>query len=737
MSPNSWNLHNLGDILRPPAHGERDAFIDLRHEPSPRHLSACEFDALCASIARGLLRRGVRRGARIGILSENRVEFIASYLGIMRMGAVAVPVNYKLPRTTIEHIFRDSEIELAFADSARRPQVPATVPIIDLDGEDGDGFEALLDAGPVDTFLPAATDLAEILYTSGSTGLPKGVPLAHHGQLWAIGHYLDAIPAIAPQETTIVVAPLYHMNGLFNMSVALARRIAIISLPRFDARRYLETAARYRCTVLSGIPTMFALMVREHDLVERLDFASVREVTIGSAPLTDALLEQTHRLFPNAQIKNGFGTTEAGPAVFGPHPQGRARPPLSLGYPFADVECKLVDGPSSDEGVLALRTEALMHGYLNQPAATASRMRDGWYLTGDLMRRDPEGFYFFVGRADDMFVCGGENVYPGEVEKMLERHPAVAQAIVVAAADDIKGQIPVAFIVPRQGAMPSVEEIKHYALREGPAYAHPRFIEYVEALPLSGTHKIDRASLTAEAARIVRAAGRSQVEAARVARPFLTGILMDNHLDHIIWVCDDLARGARRFTALTGVEPQFGGVHASGLTHNALVPLGGRTYLEILAPVGPAAPDEDQWCRLARTAVEPRVLTYCLRSSKPLDEIAALAAKAGWRNAVVASNARTTPAGVRLQWQWLAPVIERFGLAFPFFIDWRDSPHPADTGPAPAGGSIRLRRFAVGHPDAAALHRTLTELGAPVDTYAATAAEFVVELDTPRGRVSL
>jgi acyl-coenzyme A synthetase/AMP-(fatty) acid ligase len=275
---------------------------------------------------------------------------------------------------------------------------------------------------------------------------------------------------------------------LFNITVALANRMQVILLPRFEARRFLETVARYRCTFLSGIPTMYALMVRERDLVERLDLGSVRDVSIGSAPLTDALLAQVHEMFPNAHIDNGFGTTEAGPAVFGPHPDGLPRPPLSLGYPLADIGCKLVDGTSPDDGILALRTPALT----------------------DVMRQDANGFYFFVGRADDMFTCGGENVYPGEIEKMLERHAAVAQAIVVPAPDDIKGQIPIAFIVPRRGAAPTAAQIKEYALEHGPAYAHPRFIEFLDSLPVSGTQKIDRTSLTAEAVRIARAAGRSQ-----------------------------------------------------------------------------------------------------------------------------------------------------------------------------------------------------------------------------------
>lgn len=500
---------NLGDILQLPAYGERSAIVDLRDESRPQHLSAFELDALCNSVGRGLLRRGIRPAARVGILAENRVEFIASYLGIMRMGAVAVPINHKLPRATIAHIFRDSAIELALSDTARRALVPENVPTIDFDSDGDDGFQTFLEPGELSIFRPDSDALAEILYTSGSTGVPKGVPLTHHGQLWATVHYIEPVAAEAGEQSTIVVAPLYHMNGLFNICVALGNRMRVILLPRFDARRFLETVARYRCTFLSGIPTMYALMVRERDLVDGLDLSSVRDVSIGSAPLTDALLAQVHEMLPNARIENGYGTTEAGPAVFGPHPDGLPRPPLSVGFPLADVGCQLIDGPSPDEGILALRTEALTGGYLNQPQATAARMRDGWYVTGDVMRRDGNGFYFFVGRADDMFNCGGENVYPGEIEKMLERHAAVAQAIVVPAPDDIKGQIPIAFIVPRRGSAPTAEQIREFALEHGPAYAHPRFVEFMERLPVAGTEKIDRAALTAEAERIARAAGRS------------------------------------------------------------------------------------------------------------------------------------------------------------------------------------------------------------------------------------
>ena len=213
---------------------------------------------------------------------------------------------------------------------------------------------------------------------------------------------------------------------------------------------------------------------------------------------------------------------------------------------------------------------------------------------------------------------------------------------------------------------------------------------------------------------------------------------MQSYFDHVIWACADLERGAHRFEALTGVRPRYGGVHASGLTHNALVGLGGRRYLEVLAPVGPAGRNDDEWCRLARAAHEPRILTYCLRSARPLSALAAIAGSSGWKNAVVASNGRTTPEGVKLRWQWLAPAVERFGLAFPFFIDWLDSPHPTDSlGTSQPESEILLQSFAVGHPDAVELRRTLEEIGSAVDTYAADSVQFRLQLKTPRGTVSL
>jgi acyl-CoA synthetase (AMP-forming)/AMP-acid ligase II len=201
---------------------------------------------------------------------------------------------------------------------------------------------------------------------------------------------------------------------------------------------------------------------------------------------------------PNARILHGYGTTEAGPVVFA----SQDHAPLSVGVAHPAVDLRLMrDGVEvMDEGVLEMRCPAVMNGYHKLPEATRSAITpDGYYITGDVFRCDADGYFYFVGRADDMFVCGGENIYPGEVEKMLERHPAVHQACVVPVPDELKAHKPVAFVVPRAGAHVSEVEIKQFALAHAPAYQHPRRVWFLDELPLASTHKIDRRRLTQQA----------------------------------------------------------------------------------------------------------------------------------------------------------------------------------------------------------------------------------------------
>lgn len=494
---------NFGDLIRHNRRRRAPAVIDLRD--GGRDWTFIEFEQATDAFARVLALR-CARGAPVAIVADNSAAFLQAYLGLMRAGLVAVPINHRLPPATIAHILRDAQISLAMADRAYRPLLPDGFACIDLDGVALDDSALVAPAGETFMRAPRPGEIAEILYTSGSTGRPKGVPLSHAGQLWALRQHVQPEPAA--DERTLIVAPLYHMNGLFNASVALVNNVSIVLMPRFEARTYLQSVARFRCTALSGVPTMFALMARESDLIRSLDLSSVRRITIGSAPLTEALVARVQGIFPNAAIRNGYGVTEAGPSIFGDHPDGLPRPLLSLGYPFSEIEWRLTGAAAQDEGALELRTPAMFEEYLNLPGATAERLRAGWYLTGDIMRRDHDGFFYFVGRADDMFVCGGENVYPGEIERMLERHPKIAQAAVVSVPDEIKGHIPIAFVVPTPGTAASAQELKAFSLREGPAYSHPRAFVFIDRLPLAGTHKIDKRALLDTALETARGLAR-------------------------------------------------------------------------------------------------------------------------------------------------------------------------------------------------------------------------------------
>lgn len=508
--PSAVRSRNLGDVAARAAAADpaRVALVDLADAEAPRSWTYGDLHGAAGAVARRL-SAGARRGDRVAILGANSAEYYVVFLGAMRAGLVAVPVNWKLSPATIARVLRDSGASLVFADGERRSLVGGDLPVFALDahleGALGPGNAAtppgatrVAAAGPpFETILPGADELAMILYTSGSTGVPKGVPLTHHGQLWAIEHRLGTTPGMDRQRL-LVAAPFFHMNALCVTAFALAGGASVVLLPRFSARAYVEAIGRHRCTWLTAVPTMMALAARETAALARTDLSSVERVSMGSAPLGQALIDRVRALFPGALMGNGYGTTETGPVAFGAHPRGLPRPDIALGYPADGVDMRLVDGANldADEGVLHLRTPALMPGYLNLPAKTAEVMTaDGYYVTGDVMRRDADGFHYFVGRADDMFVCGGENIYPGEVEKMLERHPGIHQAAVIPVPDELKGQKPIAFIVKAAGAELDEQAVKSFALANAPAYQHPRRVLFVNEMPLAGTNKIDKRAL--------------------------------------------------------------------------------------------------------------------------------------------------------------------------------------------------------------------------------------------------
>ena len=465
------------------------ALIDL-HGGAPRRYTYAQVQQECDAAARALLARGLPPGSRVAVLSANRAEALFALYGAMRAGLVAVPVNWKLPAATVAAVIEDCGATIILHDRERRALCPAGPALIDLDAD-------WQDPGPFTPIDPDPRDAALFLYTSGSTGRPKGVVLSHHSHLWVLDVRVRATPQPA---RALIAAPLYHMNALSTVQAVWATGGAAILLPGFDALAYIAAAADHRATALTAVPTMIAMMLREHEALAASDLSAVTMVRVGSAPITEALVQEVRRVFPQATLQNGYGTTEAGPVVFLPSPDA---PPTSVGAAHPEVSLRLVGAPAGGEGsgILEMRCPALMNGYHNLPEATAKALTpDGFYRTGDVFHRDAGGFFTFVGRADDMFNSAGENIYPGEVEAVLARHPDVQQVAVVPAPDELKGHKPVAFVVARPGTSPTEHGLKQFVLANAPPYHHPRRVWFIDSLPLAGTNKIDRRALIARAA---------------------------------------------------------------------------------------------------------------------------------------------------------------------------------------------------------------------------------------------
>lgn len=499
MSGSVRNLGSIGAKFNDKGHL---AIIDLRDPDRPREIDYPAYHAACDAVARGLVRRGFKPGARVGLLCSNRAEFLEVFYGTMRAGVVPIMMGILQPADTLAWIMQDASVELVFCEAVLREKLPSDAPVVVIDGKGADSLEAFMDPGTFEPFKPDHDSIGFVAYTSGSTGRPKGALLSHRAHSW-VAEMISTDRDFAPSDRMVVAAPLYHKHGMNSIKCVLYGGSTVVLMPKFNARAYIEAINRYRITVVSGVPTMFAMMLQQRDLLAGRDYSFVRLATLGGAPASDELIDQVAELFPNAQINLIFGITETSAALFGRHPQGAARPRHSVGYPIAGNEFKLVGGDSPDFGTLHVRGPGMMSGYLNNPEQMAKRIdAEGWYNTGDILRRDEVGWYYFIGRADDMFTTSGHNIYPAEVELMLERHSDVDQAVVVPAPDKIKHTVPYAFLVKRAGSLLSEEDVKQHALKNAPPYQYPRKVVFVDALPLNTVGKIDRRKLEAEAKRL-------------------------------------------------------------------------------------------------------------------------------------------------------------------------------------------------------------------------------------------
>ncbi|SLN57227.1 class I adenylate-forming enzyme family protein [Roseisalinus antarcticus] len=493
------NLGCLGAKFTEPGH---IAVVDLSDPDNPRQIDYPTFHASCDAVARGLVARGLGPGDTVGVYCSNRVEFLEVFYGAMRAGVVPVMMGILNSADTIHWIIDNSDVSIVFCETGLAGNLPADVPGVLVDDDGDDGLSTFKDFGPFEPFQPDADSVAFHAYTSGSTGRPKGVLLSHRAHTW-VARTISEDRHFSPEDRMLVAAPLYHKHAMNSIKCVLHGGSTVVLMRKFEARSFVQAINTFKTTILGGVPTIFALILRQRDLIAGQDYSFVRLATIGGAPASDELIDNVAELFPNASINLIFGITETSAALFGSHPESGKRPRHSVGYPMPGNEFRLVDGESEDFGVLHVRGPGMMSGYAKNDAEYNKRMdADGWFNTGDILRRDAEGWYFFVGRSDDMFTSSGHNIYPAEVELVIERLPEVDQAVVVPAPDEIKHTVPYAFVVRQAGSDLDEAAIKQYVLENAPPYQHPRKVIFLPELPMTGVGKIDRRRLESEAVRL-------------------------------------------------------------------------------------------------------------------------------------------------------------------------------------------------------------------------------------------
>ncbi len=477
------------------------AIIDLS-EAKPQSYTYAELESVVRRAAQGLASVGLRRRERCIISIPNGVRFLAAFLGALRIGVIPVPINFRLGAEMLQSIVRDAGCRAIVGS----PQHTATCcDIADRLGMEirlstdaarpgWDDYPSLVANQPdIRIVEPMAfDDIAFQPYTSGSTGTPKGIALTHGGMIWGIEHSQRYWP-LSPSDRVIVAAPMFHKNAMRgSVKPSLRAGASLVIMRGFDPRRYLQALADHKVTSCSGVPTMFAEMLRQTDLIESLDFSALKRISMGSAIVPPQLIARLTDTF-KVSVRESFGLTEGGGAVRQPI-DGRIPPRGSVGLVAPELEVKLVgpNGEDANEGECWIRSPYVLREYVNLPELSRERIVDGWLRTGDLLRRDADGFFYYVTRIDDMFVCGGENIYPKEVENLALKHPDVANVAVTPLTHDTKGFAPAAMVVLKKGKVVTSEQLQNFFADNGPAFAIPRAILFVDQIPLNGAGKVDR-----------------------------------------------------------------------------------------------------------------------------------------------------------------------------------------------------------------------------------------------------
>jgi long-chain acyl-CoA synthetase len=456
-----------------------------------------ELDEATARVAGLLLDRGLEPGDRVGMMLPNVAEFAIAYYGVLRAGGVVVPMNVLLKQREVAFYLADSGAKLifawhGFADEAAAGAADAGAQCLVVAP---DAFaRALEDSEPENAVAErAGDDTAVILYTSGTTGKPKGAQLTH-SNLSVNADVSKALFSLTSEDVVLGALPLFHAFGQtcgLNATIAAGASLAVI--PRFDAGTALEAIERHRVTVFEGVPTMYAALL-DHPDRDQADLRTLRVCASGGAALPVELLRGFEREF-GCVILEGYGLSETSPVACFNHPD-RERKPGSIGTPVEGVEMKLVDphwrdAAPGEVGEIAIRGHNVMKGYWNRPDATADAIdSDGWFYTGDIARVDEDGRYFIVDRKKELIIRGGYNVYPREIEEVLYEHPAIREAAVVGVLHVALGEEVAAAIALRPGMHATASEIRDYVKANVAAYKYPRQVWFVDELPKGPTGKI-------------------------------------------------------------------------------------------------------------------------------------------------------------------------------------------------------------------------------------------------------
>ncbi|HEV7885023.1 MAG TPA: long-chain fatty acid--CoA ligase [Solirubrobacteraceae bacterium] len=461
-------------------------------------LSYAALQDASARVAGLLAARGVEAGDRVGIMLPNVPYFPVVYYGILRHGAVAVPMNVLLKGRETAFYLKDPGAKVVFAwsdfaEHARTGAAAAGAECIDVAPG---AFEELLRAAPEPEHAVAPRgdgDSAVILYTSGTTGTPKGAEL-RHGNLARNCEAAIGLFTIGPETVTLGALPLFHTFGqTCAMNATLTAGGCLTLIPRFDPATALNVIERDRVSVFEGVPTMYGAMLHDPS-AETADVSSLQVCACGGASLPVALMRAFEERF-GCVILEGYGLSETSPVASFNHP-GRPRKPGSIGTPIAGVEMKVVsdagdDLPVGDVGEIVIRGHNVMKGYFNRPEATAEAIdADGWFHSGDLARVDEDGYFFIVDRKKDLIIRGGYNVYPREIEEVLYEHPAVREAAVVRVPHDDLGEEVGAAVVLEDGAVATTAELRAFVKDQVAAYKYPRHVWLVDELPKGPTGKI-------------------------------------------------------------------------------------------------------------------------------------------------------------------------------------------------------------------------------------------------------